>query len=67
MLADIQFHDKLNAIHKLGQQKGMFIERREYSHKLSDLTTDELEDELRRLREKRGHIEQAADDHGVRH
>lgn len=65
MLADIKFVDKLQAIHKLGQQKGMFIERREYTHKLSELSTAELEAELARIRGEHRDVLQAADDHGV--
>ena len=65
VLADVKFMDKANAIKLLGQQKGMFVERREYTHKLQDLTTQELEAELARIRRKHGDIRQAAEDHGV--
>jgi phage terminase small subunit len=65
LMADVKFVDKLQAIHKLGQQKGMFVERREYTHKLSDLTTEELEAELARIRGEHHDVLQAAEDHGV--
>jgi phage terminase small subunit len=64
-LADIKFVDKLQAIHKLGQQRGMFIERKEYTHKLEDLTTEQLEAELARIRAKHGEVAQAVQDSGV--
>jgi phage terminase small subunit len=64
-MADIKLLDKQTALKMLGQDKGLFVDKHEHTHKLGDMTLEELIAERDKLHQDMTETAEAAKAHGV--